>query len=133
MSQQNVALIQGLYAAFATGDVPTILDSMADDIEWREADNFIYAAGNPYKGPAAVLAGVFMPLATEWDGFAVHPEVIHDAGDVVIMTGRYTGTYKATGKSLNAQVVHVWAIKDGKATRFQQYTDTLQAAQIVGR
>ena len=93
MSQQNALLIQALSAAFATGDVPTILGSMADDIEWREADNFIYSGGNPYRGPAAVLAGVFMPLANEWDNFTVTPEAIHDAGDVIIMTGRYTGTY----------------------------------------
>ena len=61
------------------------------------------------------------------------PEALHDAGDVIIMTGCYTGTYKATGKSLNAQVVHIWMVKDGKATNFQQYTDTLQAAQVVGK
>jgi ketosteroid isomerase-like protein len=131
VSQSNVELIRGLYAAFAKGDVPTVLGSMSPDMEWREADGFLYADGNPYVGPNAILNGVFMRLATEWKGFAANPEHFHDAGDSVIVTGRYTGVYHATGKSLNAQFAHFWTVKDGKATHFQQYTDTLQSSQVA--
>jgi ketosteroid isomerase-like protein len=56
----------------------------------------------------------------------VTPKEFHDAGSVVVVEARYTGTYKQTGKSLDAQVCHVWKIRDGKVTSFQQYTDTGQ-------
>ena len=48
----------------------------------------------------------------------------------VLMEGRYTGTYKPTGKSVDLQVAHVLTMRDNKLTRFQQYIDTaaLQAA-----
>ena len=131
MSQQNVDTIRNLYAAFAKGDVPTVLGALAPDMEWREADHFLYADGNPYVGPNAILNGVFMRLATEWNGFAATPQQFHDAGDVVIATGRYTGSHKATGKALDAQFAHFWTLKDGRATHFQQYTDTLQASQVA--
>ena len=131
MSQQNVETVRSLYAAFAKGDVPTVLGVLAPDIEWREADNFIYADGNPYVGPNAVLQGVFLRLATEWDGFAANPEQFFDAGETVIVTGRYTGAYKATGKSVDAQFVHCWTLQDGKVIRFQQYADTLQVARAA--
>ena len=50
MSQENVALVRGLYAAFATGDVPGVLGAMSPDIVWNEAENFPYADGNPMSG-----------------------------------------------------------------------------------
>jgi ketosteroid isomerase-like protein len=129
LSQQNVETVRSFYAAVAQGDIPTVLGMFTPDAEWREADNFVYAGGNPYVGAAAILQGVFMPLATEWDGFAANPEQFLDSGDTVIVTGRYTGAYKATGKSIDAQFAHFWTLTDGKVSRFQQYADTLQVAR----
>ena len=131
MPQQNVELMRGLYAAFAKGDVPGVMGAMAPDIEWREAEGSIFAGGNPYIGANAILNGVLIKLATEWEKYAVTPAHFHDAGDNVIVTGRYTGKYHATGKSLDAQFAHFWNLKDGKIASFQQYTDTLQAAKVV--
>jgi ketosteroid isomerase-like protein len=133
MSQDNVDLIRSIYDAFATGDVPGVVGRMAADMEWNEAENFPYADGNPYRGAEAILGGVFARLGGEWDGFAPVPEEYLDAGDTVVVLGRYHGTYKATGGVLNAQMAHVWRVKDGKAVHFQQYTDTLQANKAMDR
>lgn len=132
MSKHNVELIQAMYAAFAAGDVPGVLGRMSPGIIWNEAENFPYADGNPYVGPEAVLHGVFARCASEWDGFSVVIEEILDAGDTVVALGRYRGTYKATGRAQNTQVVHVWRVANGKVVRFQQYADTLQAARVTG-
>jgi ketosteroid isomerase-like protein len=131
LSQQNLETIRSLYAAFAKGDVPVVMGTFDPAVEWREADNFLYADGNPYIGPGAILQGVFLRLATEWDGFAANPREFHDAGETVIVTGRYSGAYKATGKKIDAQFAHFWTLAGGKVTRFQQYADTLQAAQVA--
>ncbi|MGZ8997714.1 MAG: nuclear transport factor 2 family protein, partial [Allosphingosinicella sp.] len=100
-------------------------------IVWNEAESFLYADGNPYHGPEAVLNGVFARCIGEWDGFTVKVDEILDAGDTVVALGRYTGTCKATGKSMSAQLAHVWRVTDGKVARFQQYTDTLQATEAM--
>jgi ketosteroid isomerase-like protein len=115
--------VRGVYDAFAKGDVPAVLGFLSADIEWTEAEGFPY--GGTYTGPDAVLAGVFMRLGTEWDGFAVVPEEFIDGGDRVVALGEYTGTYKATGKSFRANFAHVWTLREGKAVRFVQYVDTL--------
>ena len=133
MSQENVALVQAIYAAFGAGDVPGVVARMSPDIVWNEAENFPYADRNPYLGPEAILTGVFARLGTEWDGFAAVPAEYLDAGDAVVVPGRYRGTYGSTGRVLDAQFVHVWRIGDGKAVAFQQYTDTLQAALVTER
>lgn len=131
MSQENVELVRAVYAAFAAGDVPAVLGAMSPEIVWHEAENFLYADRNPYLGPEAVLTGVFGRIATDWDGFAAVPKEMLDAGDTVIVLGRYNGTYRATGRTLDAQLAHVWRVADGRIVGFQQYTDTLQADRVV--
>ena len=131
MSQENVQLVRDLYEAFSKGDVATVLGRMDQSIEWREAENFVYADRNPYIGPQAVLDGVFMRLGSEWDGFTVSPEEWLDAGNHVVVLGTYSGTHKATGRKVRAQFAHVWAVRGQRVVRFQQYTDTKQFADVV--
>lgn len=131
MSQANVETIRGVYAAFAKEDVPAVLSKFDPNIEWNEAENFLYAGGNPYVGPDAVL-GVIMRLGSEWADFSVVPEEILDAGDTVVVAGRYRGSFKKTGRAVNAQFLHLWRLQEGKIRRFQQYTDTAQFVRAAG-
>ena len=128
----NLDLIRAIYEAFAAGDVPAVVARMAPEIVWNEAENFPYADGNPYRGPDAILGGVFARLGSEWDGFAAVPDEFLDAGNAIVVLGRYRGTFRATGRALDAQMVHVWRVREGKAAAFQQYTATLAAARATG-
>lgn len=130
---QNSETVRAFYQAMGRGDIPFVLGLFDSQIEWREADNFIYSDGNPFVGPQAILSGVFGRFAAEWDPFRATPEQIVEAGDTVIGLGRYTGTYKATGAGVNAQFVHVFTLRDGKVVKFQQYTDTAQFRDAVNR
>jgi ketosteroid isomerase-like protein len=132
MSAENVALIKGLYDAFARGDIADALGRMSPDIAWYEAEDFPYADRNPYRGPEAVVAGVFARIAGEWENFSTGMGELIGDGDRVVALGRYQGTYKATGKAMDAQAVHVWTVKDGKAVGFQQYINTLNVARATG-
>jgi ketosteroid isomerase-like protein len=125
----NLDGVRGAYDAFARGDVPGVLGFLSDDIEWTEAEGFPY--GGTYKGPNAVLEGVFMKLGTEWDGYAAVPSEFIDAGDNVIALGEYSGKYKATGKRFRANFAHIWTLRDGKAIKFVQYTDTLKVHEAL--
>lgn len=131
MAASNVEVIRGIYDAFGRADIGAVLGAMAPGIVWREAENHPYAEGNPYVGPNAILQGIFARLGTEWDGFAVSVDEFVGSDDKVVALGRYTGTNKRTGKRINAQVVHVWTLENGKATTFQQYTDTHQFTRAV--
>jgi ketosteroid isomerase-like protein len=132
MSEAHVRLVRGIYEAFGRGDVPAVLGAFSAKIVWNEAENFRYADKNPYVGPEAVLQGVFARCAGEWDGFAVDVSEVLDAGDAVVVLGRYKGTFKETGRPQHTQFAHVWRVEGGKVTRFQQYADTLQVARVCG-
>jgi ketosteroid isomerase-like protein len=129
MESQNVSAVRAVYEAFAVGDVPAVLGFLTPDAEWTEAEGFPY--GGTYTGPEAVLENVFMKIGGEWDGFAAVPNEIIDGGDTVVALGLYSGTFKATGKSFEAHFAHVWKIRDGKAYKFHQYTDTAKVNEAL--
>jgi ketosteroid isomerase-like protein len=131
MSEENVNRVRAMYAAFGSGAIPGVLAGLDPQVEWWEAESFIYAEKNPYVGPNEVLSGVFMRLGSEWDGFSVSPKAFHDAGETVVSEGYYSGTYKKTGKHVRAQFAHLFTFRDGKVVKFQQYTDTAQFAEAV--
>jgi ketosteroid isomerase-like protein len=131
MASGNTQLMQSLYTALALGDAGTVLGTLDPQVVWNEAENIEYADGNPYIGPQRVAEGIFGRLMAEWDNFAVTPQQFVSEGDVVVVTGRYRGTYKATGSPVDAQFVHVWTVRGGKVVAFQQYADTLQFARAI--
>ena len=131
MSKENVETVRGAYEAHSKRDVAAAMSVLAPDVEWHQAENFIYADHSPYVGPQAMLGGLFARFMAEWDDFTTVANELLDAGDKVIGLGYYSGTYKKTGKAVHAQFAHVWTMRDGKVVRFDQYTDTAQFAQAV--
>ena len=129
---KNVEVIQSVYSEFATGNIEGVTANFSSNIEWNEAENYIYADNNPYIGADAIIQGVFGRVGGEWNGFSASPQSIMPVGtNHVLATGRYKGEYKATGKSLDAQFAHLWKVEEGEVTGFQQYTDTKQAAEVA--
>lgn len=128
------SIVKSIYDALAKGDLPAVLGTFDPQIQWREAENFLYADGNPYAGPQAVAQGVFQRIVSNVDNFTVLPEHFVEASDTdtVVVEGRYRGRMKTTGAPVNAQFAHVWQLRDGKVVRFQQYTDTKQWSEAAG-
>lgn len=127
----NGETIKGIYEAFATGNVPAVLGAFDGNIEWTEAEGFMY--GGTYNGPNGVLENVFMKLGTEWEGFQAVPSKIIDGGDGnVAAFGTYSGKYLATGKSMSVPFAHEWTVRDGKVVEFRQHTDTAVIARDLG-
>ncbi len=125
----NVELIKNLYQAFAQGDVPGLLQSFDENIEWTEAEGFPY--GGTYLGGEAVVQNVFMKLATEWTDFKAAPDEFLDAGERIVALGNYSGSYNQTGKSMRVPFAHVWTLENSKIIKFVQYTDTLKVSEAL--
>jgi ketosteroid isomerase-like protein len=119
----NVEATRRAYEAFARGDLDGVVADMDAEIEWHQAQGLPH--GGLYRGVAAVRAHVFDPLAAEWwEEFTADPDELLDAGDDVVVIGRYRGRAKGTGKELDVPYVHVWSFRDGRAWRFRQFLDT---------
>ena len=129
LASNNVQTVEQLYAAFERGDIAHVLAALHPQVEWIEPEGGPYPG--TFHGPDAVLTEVFAKLGGEWDGFRVMPGEFLDAGGDVVTLGRYTGTFRATGKSINVPFAHVWTMQDGKAVRFRVYTDTRKMAEAM--
>ena len=126
----SLQTITSLYDALTRGDVSTVRPLLDAQLEWTEAEGFPLAG--TYHGPDAVIRRVLMPLATEWTDFRTAADTFVDGGETIVVLGHYSGTYKATGRSVRAPFAHVWTVRDGKAIRYVQYTDTWLVRQAVG-
>jgi ketosteroid isomerase-like protein len=119
----SVDLVRRSYDAFARGDLDGVLADMHPEIEWHQAQGLPH--GGRYSGVAEVRRNIFDPLDEEWwDEFSAAPEEFLDAGDEVVVIGRYRGVAKGTGKELDVPFVHVWTVREEKAVRFRQFLDT---------
>jgi uncharacterized protein len=119
----NLEIVRRSYEAFERGDLDAVLADLDPEIEWHQAQGLPH--GGLYRGRDEVRRNVFEPLDAEWwSEFSALPDEILDAGDELVVLGRYRGTAKGTGKRLDVPFVHVWTLHDGRATRFRQFLDT---------
>ena len=129
---ENIGIIDNLYKAFGTGDIPTVLAAMDDHIVWNEAEGNAYADGNPYIGPDAVLKGVFSRIGDDHEYFKLEDIQLHDmSNNQVLATLRYDGKLKKNSATYNVQAAHLWTLNNGKVIAFQQYVDTKQLADAL--
>jgi ketosteroid isomerase-like protein len=128
----NLDLIRATYEGSSSKENGrNLLAALAPDAEWTEAEGFPYAG--TYVGPEAIVAGVFRRLATEWTGYRADVHTYLEDGNRVAAFGVYSGTYKATGRSMRAAFAHLYRVKDGKIVSMKQYVDTLLVQQALVR
>ncbi|WP_085370950.1 nuclear transport factor 2 family protein [Leifsonia sp. NCR5] len=126
---RNHDIIAAHYAASDRGDIDGMLTPLAPDARWTEMAGFPYAG--TYIGPEQVRAGVFERIGAEWDGYTAAITELVDGGDTIVGLGTYSGTNRATGRSFEARVAHVWRLADGKVVAFEQFTDTALVRDAV--
>jgi uncharacterized protein len=122
--KENTELVRGIYEAFGRGDIPAILNSLANDVDWVVAglkDGIPYAG--TYQGKDDV--GQFFSLLAEnveYDLFEARDFVAQD--EAVAVFGQYQGRVKPSGKALTTEWAMRWTIQNGRVTNFRVYEDT---------
>ncbi|MFF1571933.1 nuclear transport factor 2 family protein [Leifsonia sp. NPDC058292] len=125
----NHDIIRAHYDASDRGDLDGMLVPLAPDVRWTEMAGFPYAG--TYIGPDEVRANVFERIGAEWNGYTAAITELIDGGDTIVGLGTYSGTFKATGRSFEARVAHVWRLENGRVVRFEQFTDTALVRDAV--
>jgi ketosteroid isomerase-like protein len=120
----NLETVQSIYAAFGSGDVPAILERLADDIEWDADSSSNLPLVLPRRGRAEV--GEFFAATQAVDFTKFEPTALLEGGDMVVALVDVNFTVKATGKSVEQlDEVHIWRFNsDGKVKNFRHRVDT---------
>jgi uncharacterized protein len=119
----GMATVKKFYSLLASGNSEGALGLLDPEIEWTEAERTPYYTGT-MRGVDAVIAGLFVPLARDFDNFTTTPSDFISDGTRVVSVGRYSGLSKRNGRTMSAPFVHVWTVSDGRLRRFEQFTDS---------
>jgi len=121
MSEQDVATVRSAYDNFNQGNIPGVLASYDEQIEWTEPGGGNAPSGT-FTGPEAVAQDVFAKVPETFDDFSVDIDEVEDQGDTVVVKGRFKGKSKS-GADLDASFEHINEMKDGKVARFENKVD----------
>lgn len=127
--KSNIEIIKELYANFASGNGAGIAAIFANDIEWIQMKGF--PGGGHFVGFEEIAENVFKGFSKNWSNWKAITDEYIDAGDSIFVVGKYSGTFKETQKSMEADFIHRYILKDGKVIRFKQYTDTKLVAEVL--
>ena len=129
--QDNLAIVERTYAAVGQGDIPGLLELMADDVEWTlQGPTRIPFAGTRHGRDG--VAEFFTLIGTHLDFEAFGPHTFVAEGNQVVALGSERSRVKATGQAIVQEWAHVYTLRDGKITHFAAFEDTAALAAAFG-
>lgn len=125
----NLATVQGIYEAFGKGDVPAILDVLADDVEWEPwENNSAVKAKVPTMAPRHGKADVIHFFETAGQMEIVDLQVLSmmEGGNQVAVEFVLEANLPTWGGGhYRDEEIHLWTFDDrGKVIRLRHYIDT---------
>jgi ketosteroid isomerase-like protein len=126
MSEENIELVRRIHERWDRGE--SISDLVADDLEYVNP-SYAVEPGTRFGRYS------FGSVRETYPDFLFHPERYVDAGDDVVVLGRYTASGGTSGIELEGDHGYVWTVKDGVAVRFrwfQSHAEALAAAGLGG-
>jgi ketosteroid isomerase-like protein len=116
--------VKALYAGFAAGDMAKILALIAPDVVWTyHAPVGLIPFAGTYKGREGV-GDFFAADAKYVDVKGNDIKSFMKEGDQVAVFGEEHGMVRSNGKKFTATWVHVFTVRNGSITKFDEYIDS---------
>jgi uncharacterized protein len=107
LEQENTQKVQDLYAAFGRGDMPAVLEALADDVEWVLPGPADFPMAGTYRGKQAVQAW-FGTLLENIEFQVFEPREFIAQGDKVVALIYREAITRRSGRKFAAHDAHVW-------------------------
>ncbi len=124
-AETNIALIQKIYAAFGRGDVPTMLELMADDVDWGIESH--EAPEVPWHGTGTgkkFVAKFFGTLGRECTFPRFEPSGFLASDTAVACLVTFEVLVKKNGRKAVENAIHHFTIQNGRVTKWRGWEDT---------
>src|SRR3954447_1696724 len=118
------------YDDFSQGDIESATQDWADDFVWQGSNSTELPGGGEHRGKQEALQ-VLQQAVGAWDEFSLSTDEFFEREDTVVVLGH--SEVKKGNNSAQTPVVHVWRWEGDQVKRLQVLTDTLQAAQLLGK
>ena len=123
MSQENVEIVRGIYAAWSAGT--SARGFMDSEIEYVNPPDAVETG--TLRGPES-----FGLIRDAYDDVQVRSERFVDVGDDVVVIAKLTGTSRGARVPVEREQGYVWTIRDGRAIRFRWFNTAPEALEAVG-
>ncbi|HVF10697.1 MAG TPA: nuclear transport factor 2 family protein [Abditibacteriaceae bacterium] len=128
--QENVQVVQAIYAAFGQGDIPAVLDALTDDIDWWiDGPPEIPYAGTQHGRAEVSQNFVRLNETVAFESFA--PEEFIAQGDQVVAIGSDQRRVRKTGKLIENKWAMVFTLREGKVSRFRAFESSAAAVAAI--
>ena len=119
----NADVVQRGYEAFGRGDIPALLEFVADDVEWiQQGPSAIPFSGTRHGHEGVAEYFSLLDENLEFEQFEPREFVAQD--DTVVVVGVERSLSRATGRTIEQEWVHVNTLRDGKIAKFRAFEDT---------
>jgi ketosteroid isomerase-like protein len=131
MSQENVEVFLMANDAYNAGDIDTMLNFYAADIE-AIPDSSVFPEAEQLHGLGAFRAWLH-EIAKAWDSVRWEIKEARAAGpDRVLVRGDWGGTGHGSGVSIASNFSGVFTVRDGRITRVEFFRDHDEALAAAG-
>jgi ketosteroid isomerase-like protein len=127
----KVKTVQAVYEAFGRGDIPAILDVVADDVDWASEPASTIAPWHGLRRGKEALPGFFAAIAETLDVTEFTPLAFAANDTDVMAVIRFGFTVKDTGRSATMDLHHWWRFRDDKITWYRGTEDTALTARVL--
>jgi len=117
--------------AFAAGDLDTVFEWVAPDIEWDFSNAETWFEEPVYRGYDGIME-FFGKWTGEWFDYRFEFEEIIDAGDKVVVVVRDEGRSKGAGIKLERRHAEVWTLLNARVVRIEPFDHKHQALEALG-
>ena len=132
-SQESADVVRRFFDAFNAGDIDAAFAKLSPDIQWTNygAEEKIPFAGS-FHGHAGVKA-FFDRVGKSIRIIETTPRSLVGAGNQVFGRGVEHSASLATGREYRVEWAHVYQVRDGLMTRFEEFIDTAAVADCPER
>jgi ketosteroid isomerase-like protein len=130
-ADENLNTVKAIYDAFGRADLPTILASVTDDVDWA-TDGETGAA--PWYGRRTGKAGVasfFADIAGAVEVEEFTPLSLAAGEEDVHALLRFRIASRETGRRATMHLHHYWRFRRGQVEYYRGSEDTAQTAELL--
>jgi uncharacterized protein len=120
----RLAAAKRLYQALAARDPDALLDSLDENFVGTVSDGMPLGVGGRHQGRERMLRDVWLKVFTAYDTTPEVTRYLQTGGPELVAIGRYVGTARDTGRSVDAAFAHVLTVRGGRVASLEQITDT---------
>jgi len=125
--QENVQVVQKLFAAFGQASIPAALDILAEDVDWQSPVSRSPPSEISWTRPRhgrAEVAEFFTELSEKMQIERMETLEFTAQGDRVVVEGKNRGNVRSTGRTYEHDWVMVFTVRGGKIVKHRHYYDT---------